>query len=210
MTDPYPASAAPDDGGRKAAARLRARALRDAHGGAEDHAAVAAAVRRAILDAVALPDGPVGGYWPLGSELDVRPLLLHLVDHGRIAALPESGPRGQPLTFRHWDAGVPMRTGRYGIAEPDGTAAVVPAVLLVPLLAFDRTGHRLGYGAGYYDRTIAALRAAGPLLTIGVGFAAQEVERVPTGPHDEPLDWIVTERAAHRCGAHEWKDGRRT
>lgn len=197
MTDRHPARA--DE--MKAAARLRARALRDAHGGADSHSAVSAAVRRRIADDVPLPAGPVGGYWPLGSELDVRPLLLHLVEGGWVAALPESGPKGQPLTFRRWDAGVPMRTGRYGIAEPDGTEVVVPAVLLVPLLAFDRAGHRLGYGAGYYDRTIAALRAAGPLLTIGVGFAAQEVERVPTGPFDEPLDWIVTEHAAHRCGA---------
>lgn len=197
MTDQHPAPA----DARKAAARLRARALRDAHGGPEDHAAAAAAVRRRILAAVPLPGGPVGGYWPLGSELDVRPLLLHLVERGGVAALPESGPKGRPLTFRRWDAGAPMRTGRYGIAEPDGTEAVAPAVLLVPLLAFDRAGRRLGYGAGYYDRTIAALRAAGPLLTIGVGFAAQEVERVPTGPYDEPLDWIVTEHAAHRCGA---------
>ena len=191
MTDPREA---------KAAARLRARVLRDAVTDPDERSRLAHAVRDRLAAAVPLPDGPVAGYWPLGSELDVRPLLLHLVEGGRTAALPVSGPKGTPLRFRAWTLDTPMHDGRYGIREPaEGVPEVVPAVLLVPFLAFDRAGHRLGYGAGYYDRTLAALKAAGrPALAIGVGFAAQEVERVPHGPHDEPLDWIVTERAALR------------
>lgn len=196
MTDARPAT--PDEA--KAAARLRARALRDAHGDGETHAHASACVRRLIIDTVPLPPGVVGGYWPLGSELDVRPLLLHLMGLGWGGGLPVSGPKGQPLTFLAWNADTPMREGRYGIREPDGTAEVFPSVLLVPLLAFDRSGHRLGYGAGYYDRTIARLKGRGLVLTVGVAFAAQEVDAVPTGPFDQRLDWIVTERAAFRCG----------
>ncbi|HYG85613.1 MAG TPA: 5-formyltetrahydrofolate cyclo-ligase [Azospirillum sp.] len=187
MTDPREA---------KAAARLRARALRDAVTDPDACGRAAHAIRDRILAEVPLPDGPVAGYWPLGSELDVRPLLLHFSGQGRTAALPVAGPRGEPLRFRAWTLDTPLREGRFGITEPDETAPwVVPVVLLVPLLAFDRGGHRLGYGAGYYDRTLGGLRAAGgPVLAVGVGFAAQEVEAVPHGPHDQPLDWIVTER----------------
>ncbi|WP_035693561.1 5-formyltetrahydrofolate cyclo-ligase [Azospirillum halopraeferens] len=192
-----------DPGEAKAAARLRARVLRDAITDPETCSRLARAVRDRVAAEVPLPDGPVAGYWPLGSELDVRPLLLHLVEGGRTAALPVSGPRGTPLRFRAWQGpDTPMHDGRYGIREPaECVPEVVPAVLLVPFLAFDRSGHRLGYGAGYYDRTLAGLRAAGrPALAVGVGFAAQEVGQVPHGPHDEPLDWIVTEREALRIG----------
>jgi len=194
MTDPRPA---------KDAARAQARAVRDAI--ADDLRPLAAAgVRDRFMADVAgagidLPEGPVAGYWPLGSELDVRPLLLHLRSFGRSVALPVSGPRGQALTFRAWDPAEPLAAGRYGIHEPGADRPeVVPGVLLVPLLAFDRTGHRLGYGAGYYDRTLDALRAVRPVLAVGVAFAAQEVEAVPCAGHDERLDWIVTERVALR------------
>lgn len=183
----------------KAAARLRARALRDAVADPDERGRASAAVRDRLLAEVPLPDGPVAGYWPLGSELDVRPLLLHFMALGHGAALPVSGPRGEPLTFRAWAPDAPVRPGRYGIVEPaESQPAVVPALLLVPLLAFDRAGHRLGYGAGYYDRTLEGLRAAGPVLAVGVGFAAQEVDAVPHGPYDRRLDWIVTEREAFR------------
>ena len=199
MTAPRPA---------KDAARAQARAARDAI--ADDLRPLAAAgVRDRFMADIAgttdvgagigLPEGPVAGYWPLGSELDVRPLLLHLRSFGRLVALPVSGPRGQALTFRAWDPAVPLAAGRYGIHEPDADCPeVVPAVLLVPLLAFDRAGHRLGYGAGYYDRTLDALRAVRPVLAVGVAFAAQEVDAVPCADHDERLDWIVTERFALR------------
>ena len=94
-----------------------------------------------------------------------------------------------------------MAAGAFGIpAPPPEAAEVVPEVLLVPLLAFDRAGHRVGWGAGFYDRTLETLRAARAIIAIGVAFAVQEVDFVPHGPHDQPLDWIVTEAEAIRTG----------
>lgn len=185
----------------KDAARLRARALRDAVADPDVRGRASHAVRERVLAEVPLPDGAVAGYWPLGSELDILPLLLHFHGAGRVAALPVSGPRGTPLTFRAWAPDAPLREGRFGIREPaDDAPVVVPAVLLVPLLAFDRQGHRLGYGAGYYDRTLAGLRAGGAVLAVGIGFAGQQVASVPHGPYDQPLDWIVTERFSMKVG----------
>jgi len=190
MTDPRLA---------KDAARAKARAVRDAVGGDGVREAAALAVRDRVMESVDVPDGVIAGYWPLGSELDVRPLLLHLRSLGRTVALPLSGPRGQALTFRDWDPAVPLAAGRYGISEPGADRPeVAPSILLVPMLAFDRTGHRLGYGAGYYDRTLDGLRRHGPVLAVGIAFAAQEVEAVPCADHDERLDWIVTEHEALR------------
>jgi 5-formyltetrahydrofolate cyclo-ligase len=104
--------------------------------------------------------------------------------------LPETPPRGAPLAFRLWHPGCPMLPGRFGTVHPDGPEAV-PDVIFVPLLAFDRNGNRLGYGGGYYDRTLAALPCS---QAIGFGFAAQEVARVPVDRHDRRLDRVVTER----------------
>ncbi len=184
----------------KNAARAQARIVRDKITDANERDHAAHAVRDRVLADVPLPDGAVAGYWPLGSELDVRPLLLHLGAAGRRVALPVSGPRGEPLTFRAWTAETILQTGRFSIREPAQAAPLVtPTLLFIPLLAFDRNGQRLGYGAGYYDRTLAALRAdslragAGPVLAVGVGFAAQEVALLPHDPYDQPLDWIVTE-----------------
>lgn len=196
---PIPDTAATVDepAAAKAALRARMKALRDRLADAD----AAATLHARLLAEVPLPPGPVAGYWPLGSELDVMPLLRHLHDRGRTVALPVSGPRGTPLVFRSWDPECAMATGRYGIAEcGEDRPVVAPAVLLVPMLAFDRAGHRLGYGAGYYDRTLAGLRRFGPVLAIGVAYAGQEVEAVPRGGYDEPLDWIVTEREALRLG----------
>ncbi|AWJ84938.1 5-formyltetrahydrofolate cyclo-ligase [Azospirillum sp. TSH58] len=199
MTDPRAA---------KDAARAQARARRDSLSDDRLRAFAADSLRDRFLEELVrpglVPDGPIAGYWPLGSELDVRPLLLHLRTGGRSIALPVSGPRGQALTFRDWDPVLPLAAGRYGIHEPAADRPeVVPAVLLVPMLAFDRSGHRLGYGAGYYDRTLDALRAArspsdGPVLAVGMAFAAQEMDAVPCGAHDERLDWILTERETLR------------
>ncbi|CAO3419177.1 5-formyltetrahydrofolate cyclo-ligase [Azospirillum doebereinerae] len=190
MTDPH----------GKAAARIQARAVRDAIADPDARARAALAVRDRVAT-LPLLDGAVGGYWPFGSELDARPALIHLKQLGRSVGLPVSGPRGTALLFRDWDPDEPPLPGRYGILEPgEGRAVLRPSVLLVPLLAFDRTGHRLGYGAGYYDRTLELLRAAGPVLAVGVAFAAQEIAAVPCAEHDERLDWIVTERETLRIG----------
>ncbi|WP_372396990.1 5-formyltetrahydrofolate cyclo-ligase [Azospirillum sp. HJ39] len=185
----------------KDAARREARARRDAIAD-PDRAVAATAVRDRIAELARdgqLPRGAAGGYWPLGSELDARPALLHLGHLGYPVSLPVSGPRGTALAFRDWDPGGPMTVGRYGIHEPpEGRALLRPSLLLVPLLAFDRGGHRLGYGAGYYDRTLDGLRDEGAVLAVGVAFAAQEVPAVPVDGHDERLDWIVTERETLR------------
>ncbi|WP_451974014.1 5-formyltetrahydrofolate cyclo-ligase [Azospirillum endophyticum] len=191
MTDPQ----------AKDAARREARARRDAIADT-DRPAASSAVRDRIAELARdghLPRGAAGGYWPLGSELDARPALLHLKRLGYPVGLPVSGPRGTALLFRDWAPEAPMATGRYGIREPaEGRAVLRPSLLLVPLLAFDRSGHRLGYGAGYYDRTIDALRDGGAVVAIGVAFAAQEMPAVPVDGHDERLDWIVTERETLR------------
>lgn len=137
----------------------------------------------------------VSGYWAIGDELDVRPALEVLRQAGRIVALPVMAARGKPLAFRQWAEGAALEERMWGIREPAADALeVVPDLLLVPLLAFDREGGRLGYGGGFYDRTLAALRAARPsTYACGVCFAAQEVARVPCASYDERLDAVMTE-----------------
>jgi 5-formyltetrahydrofolate cyclo-ligase len=144
------------------------------------------------------PKAVIGGYWPIGTEIDVRPLLKALHDRGHACGLPVAH-RGQPLTFHRWRPNDTLVRGRFNIQVPDHhTPTVDPDVLLIPLLAFDAAGMRIGYGGGYYDRTIPAIRARKPLLAVGIAYAAQEVERVPTDKFDQRLDWIVTEVAARR------------
>jgi len=142
---------------------------------------------------------PVGGYWPIRDEIDPRPLLAALAEAGCQNALPAVVAPQAPLCFRTWLPGDALLPGPYGIPTPAETAPVVrPALLLVPLLAFDRSGHRLGYGGGYYDRTIASLRAEGELLAVGLAYAGQQLGGVPKAAADEALDWVVTERGAIR------------
>ncbi len=133
----------------------------------------------------------VAGIWPLPGEPDLSPLWHILHQRGHTILMPETTPRGAALRFRPWHPGCPMRLGRFGTRHPDTLLAeTVPDLLFVPLLAFDRDGYRLGYGGGYYDRTLAALPRA---RAIGYGFSMQQVEAVPRGPFDLPLDVIVTE-----------------
>jgi 5-formyltetrahydrofolate cyclo-ligase len=139
----------------------------------------------------------VSGFWPLAGEIDVRPLLRALAARGHPVALPATPPRGEALRFRLWREGEPMEREPFGTFRPTGPE-IVPDFLLVPLLAFDRRGRRLGYGGGYYDRTLAALPRAARL---GVGFAAQEVAVVPAGPLDVLLPAVATERGIVQCGA---------
>lgn len=141
----------------------------------------------------------VSGFWPLGGEVDIRPLLLALLERGHEIVLPVTPPRGQPLGFRLWRPGEPMAAEKFGTVRPTG-AEQSPNFLLVPLLAFDRLGHRLGYGAGYYDRTLAGLPDAGRL---GCAFAAQEMDAVPAGPHDVRLPAVATERGIIRCAIED-------
>lgn len=153
--------------------------------------------------AIAIPaDVAVSGYWPMEGEIDPRVLMADLAARGHALGLPVVEGRGKPLLFRVWRRGDALVPGSLGIPAPgSGAAPLVPGLLLVPLLAFDREGFRLGHGAGYYDMTLAGLRAAGAVLAVGIAYAGQEVARVPREAHDQPLDWVVTEREAIRMGA---------
>jgi len=149
-----------------------------------------------VLDHAPPPPGAVvAGFWPMGSEPDIRPLLLALHDRGHQVALPVTPPRGQPLGFRAWTPGAAMARGPLGTEYPAAGEALTPGWLAVPLLLFDRTGARLGYGGGYYDRTLAALPRA---VAIGIAYAAQEVARLPMGPHDIRLHAVATEQGLIR------------
>jgi 5-formyltetrahydrofolate cyclo-ligase len=178
----------------KAEARQRALARR---AGADP--ALGAALAAQLLHALPPPRGAiVAGFWPIGGEIDIRPLLHALHDGGHALALPVTPQRGQPLRFRAWRPGDALLRGPFGTSEPGPAAPpLVPDWLLVPLLAFDRAGRRLGYGGGYYDRTLAALPGA---TAIGVAFACQEVDEVPAGPEDARLSAIATEDGVLRVG----------
>jgi len=139
----------------------------------------------------------VSGFWPIGQEIDIRPLLVALHERGHPIVLPETPKRGNPLIFRLWHPGSVMLPERFGTLRPDGDLRL-PDYLLVPLLAFDRRGYRIGYGAGYYDRTLAALPGR---FRLGVAYAAQELDEVPAGPYDQRLDAVATERGVINCEA---------
>ena len=143
----------------------------------------------------------VSAYCAIGAEFDPSILLARLAASGHRTCLPVLTPKGQPLEFRVWSPGEPLVTRMWGIREPQPTAAEIePDVLLVPLLAFDAHGWRLGYGGGYYDRTLQRLRARQPTIAIGVGFDEQEIGDVPHGPFDQPLDWVLTPTGVRRLG----------
>jgi 5-formyltetrahydrofolate cyclo-ligase len=135
---------------------------------------------------------PVGGYWPIRSEVDPRPLMRALLKRGQTGALSQIlHPK---LSWREWRPGDVLVKGGFGVREPGPDAPeCFPRALLVPLAAFDRRGSRLGYGKGHFDRTIAALSELHPVVTIGLAYAGQEVPSVPAEPHDRRLDVIVTE-----------------
>lgn len=146
-----------------------------------------------VLDLLATtPPAIVSGFLPIRSEIDPRPAMTALAARGHRLALPCVTADG--LVFRLWRPGEALRKAGFGLSEPEAAApAVDPEIMLVPLAAFDRRGHRIGYGAGHYDRAIARLNPTGHPLTMGLAFATQEVEQVPDQPHDQPLDAIVTE-----------------
>jgi 5-formyltetrahydrofolate cyclo-ligase len=136
----------------------------------------------------------VSGFSPIKTEFNPVPLMRALVKAGARLALPKVVGRGKPLSLRAWSFGEPLVAGVWGIREPGPDAPeIAPDILLVPFAAFDRAGYRIGHGAGYYDMTLAALRAKKKIVAIGVGFATQEVEKVPVEAHDQRLDFILTE-----------------
>lgn len=137
----------------------------------------------------------VAGYWAIKTELDVIPLLAALGEVSDIRlCLPVTGPAETPLVFHHWHPGEPLDTGPYQTRQPfASTQPVIPDLMLVPLLAFDKNFNRLGYGGGFYDRTLASFARTGDkVAAIGVGFDVQEMENLPLGPFDRPLDGVLT------------------
>jgi 5-formyltetrahydrofolate cyclo-ligase len=139
----------------------------------------------------------VSAFWPFRSELDLRPLLHRLHEVGQAIVLPVVVAKRAPLLFRLWTPDTSLEIDGFGVSIPPKSASVVePDWLLVPLLAFDDKGYRLGYGGGFYDRTLAALRVRKSIFAIGVGYDGQQVDEVPHGPDDGRLDAIVTERRA--------------
>lgn len=184
---------------RKASLRKRMSVVRDqAHAEA---GGAGAALLRYLPDIAS--DAIVSGYTAIRSEIDPRRLMDALHGRGHRLCLPVIEARGRPLRFREWAPGVRMTTGPFGVAVPDEGAWLEPQVLLVPLLAFDRRGFRLGYGGGFYDRTLQRLRGHGPVLAVGLAYAAQEVDRVPTDATDQRLDAILTGTGLIRPQLHE-------
>ncbi len=178
----------------KAALRTAALALRDALPTAERQAAAEAIAARTFPVAVT-PGIIICGFSPMKTEINPIPLMCNLADAGAQLALPAIAGRGKPLIMRAWHFGAPLKAGQWGIREPMPEAGeVAPDILIVPLACFDRAGHRIGYGAGYYDMTINALRAKKKIVAIGIGFAAQEIVKVPATERDARLDLVLTER----------------
>ncbi|HET9175674.1 MAG TPA: 5-formyltetrahydrofolate cyclo-ligase, partial [Pseudolabrys sp.] len=179
---------------RKTRIRQEALALRDA---------LPPAIRAAAAQSIAARPFPiriepgvvVSGFSPMKSEINPVPLIRKLADNGARLALPVIAGRGKPLIMRAWNFGDLLVSGQWGIREPTANAPeVAPDILIVPLVAFDRTGHRIGYGAGYFDMTINSLRRKKPVTAVGIAFAAQEIASVPTTEGDARLDLVLTER----------------
>jgi 5-formyltetrahydrofolate cyclo-ligase len=210
---------------RKAQLRAEVLARRDAMEPAARADAVAAVLAHPFP--VAIQAGQiVSGFSPIRTEINPLPLMRRCAEQGAILALPAIAGRGRPLAMRVWEKDVPLVRGQWGIREPRAEAPevipdimivplvrgqwgirepraeapeVIPDIMIVPLATFDRRGNRIGYGAGYYDMTIAAARAHKPAVAIGLAFATQESEDVPAFPHDQPLDFVLTEREVIVC-----------
>jgi 5-formyltetrahydrofolate cyclo-ligase len=181
--------------GSSSKAELRAIALakRDALND-EHRAAAAEAVAKRRLPFEIAPGMIVSGYSPIRSEIDPAPLMRKLAEQGVKLALPAVMARGKSLAFRAWSPDDRLMLGPLGILEPSPAATeVIPDIMLVPLAAFDRAGHRIGYGAGHYDFTLAHLRKGKAITAIGLAFAAQEIKAVPALAHDVALDYVLTE-----------------
>jgi len=179
---------------RKSQLRAEALARRDALPAAM-RAQAAEAIAAHGLPFAVKPGTIVAGFMPMRSEINPLPLMRKLAAAGAQLALPAIAGRGQPLIMRAYAFGDELARGQWGIREPKPDSAQVdPDILIVPLAAFDRQGHRIGYGAGYYDMTLHALRAKKPITAIGIAFAAQEIREVPATERDEALDFVLTER----------------
>lgn len=185
---------------RKASLRAKLKARRSEAAQANGPAIAALAAQRFLASIPVQTGQVVAGYWPMGDELDPRPLLLQLQQRGALIVLPAVQAGTRLLQFRLCeDLTCLPPAGAYGIPAPAANASpLVPDILLVPLVGFDTAGHRLGMGGGYYDATLQGLRAVvdKKILAVGYAFAVQQVAELPYAAHDEMLDWAVTERGA--------------
>jgi 5-formyltetrahydrofolate cyclo-ligase len=185
----------------KRALRARMLACRTTLVGAERARAASALAGRGLefLGAISRT-AIISGFASLPEELDAGPLLERLAADGFRLALPALQGKGRPLVFRAWAPGDAMDSGTWGIAEPKTDKAVVePDILLVPLLAFDRQGWRLGYGGGFYDRTLERLRGLEPAVAVGLAYDQQQVDAVPHLDYDQRLDWVLTPSGPIHC-----------
>jgi 5-formyltetrahydrofolate cyclo-ligase len=191
--------ASDDIAARKAQLRTEALSRRDALP-PDVRAAAAETIAARPLPVETRAGAVVSGFMPIKSEINPLPLLRRYADAGARLALPAIAGRGKPLSMRAWAVGEKLFAGQWGIREPDISAAAVdPDIMLVPLAAFDRRGYRLGYGAGYYDMTITAIRARKPVIAVGIAYAVQEFAEVPISSHDAKLDLVLTEREVIDC-----------
>jgi len=164
---------------------------------ATENAAARAALSARFFDVFGdtLSGKTVAGYWPVKNEIDIRPVLDGLAAHDAISALRVMAGDTRPLTFRRWVAGDRMVPASFGVFEPDtDRPAADPDIVIVPLLGFDTAGNRLGYGGGYYDRTLAALRRRRAVLAVGVAYDCQECEKIPVHAGDVALDMVLTDQ----------------
>ncbi|WP_373506188.1 5-formyltetrahydrofolate cyclo-ligase [Aestuariivirga sp.] len=181
---------------RSAASKRRA----EAHEALKDSAGIALA-ERGLPQGLPFASRIVSGFIPYKSEINTVPLMNALRRQGWETCLPVVIEQGQPLVFRAWKPGDALVPGVWDIPiPPDHSPEMFPDVLLVPMLAFDRRGYRLGYGGGFYDRTLERLRAFKTVVAIGVAYHAQMVDEVPLGEHDAPLDYVMTEEETFACG----------
>ena len=180
---------------------LRAEALQRRDALAPDaRAAAADTIARRGLPIALKPNDILSGFMPIRSEINPLPLMRRCAEAGAQLALPAIAGRGKPLQLRRWAVGEKLVAGQWGIREPAAEASEVnPDIMLVPLAAFDRRGGRIGYGAGYYDMTISAVRKHKPVVTIGIAYAAQEVPEIPVLGHDVRLDLVLTELESIDC-----------
>lgn len=167
------------------------------------------AITKSLEAGIPVPEGSIVAFcWPFKGEFDARYAVRHWRDAGAVAALPEVVGKGEPLQFRKWWPGAPLRRGVYDIPFPDGTDIVVPDLAIVPMNGYDELGYRLGYGGGYFDRTLAKWR--GGIVAIGVSYEPMRLATIYAQPHDIAMDLIVTEGGIHRAVAgklHKMDDG---
>ena len=184
----------------KRAERTRALARRAAAFAAHGASAGARLATHGLSFLDLAPDAIISGFSAIRDEIDAAPLLARLHAAGHPLGLPVMQGKGLPLLFRTWSPGDAMGKVQWGIAEPLPDKPVLePDVVLVPLLAFDAAGHRLGYGGGFYDRTLARLRAIKPVVAVGVAYDELKVDAVPHQGYDQPLDWVLTPSGPLRC-----------